>query len=523
MKKLSFILAALLVCGTMQAQESERSLGYGCWADVVAEQPESYVMDTEGNWADVVTEQPDGYVMDADGNVEIYTPEGLAWLSCVVNGMNGCEPDNFDGRIVRLMADLDLEEKYGLMNLVPIGSSEHRFMGVFDGQDHHIYGLFIYYVNTMEDEVLRRDMALFGYLYHGAVKNLSLNSGFYNYVHPFDMITGEYERYYDALVVAVADSLSLVENCRCHFKVSGLVGNAHPAGTYMAAFVGLNRNSTVRNCAYEMDFYSQAAAIDNGGIVLRNLCEGGYSDAVVENCYFYGNLMGSYSAKNMGGIVCFNETVKNSNGNKAMVRNCYSELLQDLYGFEDQGYIVAYNSDGSLVENCFAHMREQQGAGNEYVELFGTNLGDIANCTGFIISSWGDGLLTEPVVIGETVTDGLVDALNLWVEAQEEPNLYRNWIEGYNIYVPQFGESLHIAEKESLSSTFVYPNPTNGVARIEGVTVSEVQVFNTLGQMVKTVQATNEISVAGLPEGVYVLRITDEKGTAYTERVSVVK
>ena len=80
---------------------------------------------------------------------------------------------------------------------------------------------------------------------------------------------------------------------------------------------------------------------------------------------------------------------------------------------------------------------------------------------------------------------------------------------------------MHIAEKESLSSTFVYPNPTNGVARIEGVTVSEVQVFNTLGQMVKTVEATNEISVVGLPEGVYVLRIIDEKGNAFTERVSV--
>ena len=124
-------------------------------------------------------------------------------------------------------------------------------------------------------------------------------------------------------------------------------------------------------------------------------------------------------------------------------------------------------------------------------------------------------------MIGETVTDRLVGALNLWVDAQEEPNLYRNWIEGYNIYVPQFGESLHIAEKESLSSTFVYPNPTNGVARIEGVTVSEVLVYNALGQLVKTVQGTNEISVVGLLEGVYVIRITDEKGVTYTERVSV--
>ena len=59
--------------------------------------------------------------------------------------------------------------------------------------------------------------------------------------------------------------------------------------------------------------------------------------------------------------------------------------------------------------------------------------------------------------------------------------------------------------------------------KIEGVNPAMVQVYNALGQMVKTVQGTNEISVVGLPEGVYVLRITDEKGTAYTERVSVVK
>ena len=91
-----------------------------------------------GYWADVVTEKPEGYVMDVDGNVEIFTPEGLAWLSCVVNGLNGCEPDNFNGRTVRLMADLNLEEIYGLMNLVPIGNREHRFMGSFDGQNHSL-------------------------------------------------------------------------------------------------------------------------------------------------------------------------------------------------------------------------------------------------------------------------------------------------------------------------------------------------------------------------------------------------
>lgn len=68
-------------------------------------------------WADTVTEQPEGYVVDTEGNVEIFTPEGLAWLSCVVNGLNGCEPDSFDGRTVKLMADLynRKNEKYSFL------------------------------------------------------------------------------------------------------------------------------------------------------------------------------------------------------------------------------------------------------------------------------------------------------------------------------------------------------------------------------------------------------------------------
>lgn len=77
--------------------------------------------------------------------------------------------------------------------------------------------------------------------------------------------------------------------------------------------------------------------------------------------------------------------------------------------------------------------------------------------------------------------------------------------------------------EETTQSVSVYPNPASDNVKIEGVNPAMVQVYNALGQMVKTVEDTNEISVVGLPEGVYVLRITDEKGTAYTERVSVVK
>ena len=67
----------------------------------------------------------------------------------------------------------------------------------------------------------------------------------------------------------------------------------------------------------------------------------------------------------------------------------------------------------------------------------------------------------------------------------------------------------------------VYPNPASETVRVENVEPTVIQVYNALGQMVKQAEDTNEISVAGLPEGVYVLRIRDEKGNSFTERVSV--
>ena len=81
-----YALLALLMVGEMNLQAHESNM-----AQNAGERQIEY-----GYWADTVTEQPDGYVIDAYGNVEISTPEGLAWLSCVVNGLNGCEPDNFD-------------------------------------------------------------------------------------------------------------------------------------------------------------------------------------------------------------------------------------------------------------------------------------------------------------------------------------------------------------------------------------------------------------------------------------------
>jgi hypothetical protein len=67
----------------------------------------------------------------------------------------------------------------------------------------------------------------------------------------------------------------------------------------------------------------------------------------------------------------------------------------------------------------------------------------------------------------------------------------------------------------------VWPNPAKDFVRIEGVEAAEVQVYNALGQVVKTVRGTNEIDLRGLVGGVYLVRIKDVEGRDFLEKVMV--
>ncbi len=89
----------------------------------------------------------------------------------------------------------------------------------------------------------------------------------------------------------------------------------------------------------------------------------------------------------------------------------------------------------------------------------------------------------------------------------------------YNIVYCERTESVH--ESEVGNTVTVSPNPTNGLVRVSGMEVAELRVCNILGQTVKTYQNTNEISVSDLPEGLYLLCMTDGKGTTATRRIVV--
>lgn len=69
-------------------------------------------------------------------------------------------------------------------------------------------------------------------------------------------------------------------------------------------------------------------------------------------------------------------------------------------------------------------------------------------------------------------------------------------------------------EEHRIVEISVFPNPTHGKFRIEGLEAIEVQIYNALGQLVKTIQGSNEINISNLPNGLYLLEIIGQNGVA---------
>ena len=76
-------------------------------------------------------------------------------------------------------------------------------------------------------------------------------------------------------------------------------------------------------------------------------------------------------------------------------------------------------------------------------------------------------------------------------------------------------------DEKPKSQLQLWPNPASETVHVEGIIAAEVQVYNNLGQLVKTEHDSNEINVSGLSEGVYLLRVTDEEGKNHIARVIV--
>ena len=69
----------------------------------------------------------------------------------------------------------------------------------------------------------------------------------------------------------------------------------------------------------------------------------------------------------------------------------------------------------------------------------------------------------------------------------------------------------------------LFPNPAREKIVIDGIEVAEVQVYNAMGQKVKTFQNMDEMDMSALSEGVYLLRITSTDGHVHIGKVALGK
>ena len=125
----------------------------------------------------------------------------------------------------------------------------------------------------------------------------------------------------------------------------------------------------------------------------------------------------------------------------------------------------------------------------------------------------------------DVATDGYVETV---IEDLEEDTYYEFsmacefddgiWMEWGPFKTFQTGFD---AVNETMKQVMIYPNPASEMLYIQGFEPTEVQVFNALGQLVKTVKDASEINVSDWAEGVYVLRITAADGRIFEQKVTV--
>lgn len=74
-------------------------------------------------------------------------------------------------------------------------------------------------------------------------------------------------------------------------------------------------------------------------------------------------------------------------------------------------------------------------------------------------------------------------------------------------------------EENSFALVELYPNPMNDVLYIESENITSVTVFNAVGQQVMFVENRNEIDVTSLSNGLYFVRLVDNKGNTLTKKI----
>ncbi len=227
-------------------------------------------------------------------------------------------------------------------------------------------------------------------------------------------------------------------------------------------------------------------------------------------------------------LVC--EVYIGGSGSTGHVLTNSSEIeMQQIASLSDHILITYYRSDPFQSSGNFFNwtitrlewLASPEGDPNKIVILLKSRNTDTNNMYDYLTTFSG------------THFDALRDPYLAWVEGTvHNPSLTEGYIESFNdgtypwltgIQVTGFTWFEHLANLEisdSLTSSvdtpyekafLIYPNPAKNNITIDDASVTEVELWNTAGQLVKIVYA-NSFSISDCPNGLYILKIKTREG-----------
>ena len=362
-------------------------------------------------WTDVVTTQPEGYSEDSSENVHISSPEGMAWLISMVNGLNGMQPNNFEGKNVFLENDIDIGSyKWTALS---------QFNGNFNGNNFSINGL---YVNELEDF-----QGLFGKVENSCLNNIKILNCY---------VKGK------EYVGALAGYTSSSQIINCH--VEGSIYAESHAGGIVGSTIGENTYGYTGDYFYYcsshgivQSIYEYAAGISGAASEMYNC----FSSANVSVIGMFGaggllttlsgTMVNSYSTGNVNGYIYNGGLVADMRSHSSIV-NCYATGIVTGMGYN----IVEGPYDGGLVGVTgyndtikYAYAREDY-VNHPLIGNFGLNIetNRIISDTASLAINDSIFYLLNSIEISNKSYTNLLDALNAWVDANNSEGQYLHWV-----------------------------------------------------------------------------------------------
>ena len=363
-------------------------------------------------WTDVVTSQPAGYTEDAAGNAAISSAEGLAWFAAKVRGLHGQAACAYEGKTVKLTADIDLTG----WRWAPIGfynndeSTMKCFMGTFDGQEHAISNIHV------NDEGSYQ--GLFSYAKGARFKNVNMVGGSVATIFQRKDArqAGETMAAIGGLI-GEADRCYEISNCHSSVSVSGSQWVGSLCGYVWASFDGICR---ITNCSAT----GQTAGRESVG----DLIGGTYgAEIIIQNCYATGDVTltsGKKDAWYRGGLIgyVFFSTVDNCYATGKVEDEELSKFIGRAIGCPQEAHLhYLYGCDDINAE----------------LPMTGMECADASNIVAFHHEASQNTLRTPVTIDGQDYSD-LNDVLNAWVTSHNNQDL-RTWALNGDTGYPAFG------------------------------------------------------------------------------------